>query len=167
MFPLLPEKSTSDFLETAGSALPQWVHTGWGMCFSSHNIKPTKVNVNSVDCLIRGTTLQKCFGKQFKKQRAHSINQASKLCRSQSNHHLWDAPEQAHSKETTPWNPQDPKDLLPKSGARYHRTPPWTLMFIPRRVKALFSFFFSFFVAWGGGILLSLGFFLLHKTFYL
>lgn len=29
------------------------------------------------------------------------------------------------------------------------------------------SFFFSFFVAWGGGILLSLGFFLLHKTFYL
>lgn len=43
MFPLLPEKSRSDFLETAGSALPQWVHTGWGMCLAATTLNPPKL----------------------------------------------------------------------------------------------------------------------------
>lgn len=138
------------------------------MCFSSHNIKPTEVNVNSVDCLIRGTTLQKRFGKQFEK------------------------PNKEPTALTRPPNFADPNPITiygmrlskpiqrrlhpeihrtqriccQSPGARYHRTPPWTLMFIPRRVKAFFPFFFSFTVAWGGGILLSLGFFLLRRRVF-
>lgn len=122
-----------------------------GACvLAATTLNPSKLMWTALIVSLEARHCKNASGNSSKKQRAHSINRASKLCRSQSNHHLRDVPEQAHSKEATPWNPQDRKDLLPKSRCQIPQDTPLNSHVHSQTGQSSFSFFLFFFCGMRG-----------------